>query len=580
MKKSTSETTFEKMMGNINQLNVSELTEIIKKAIELQKKSDPPVNQSSHSEKDILSKHFSNVSDSVFAITTPRQVDRGALMSRYSRTDKSMRQIFVDEFLQNKNRGEEFYNRVLLEYGDDSVAELGEAQIAIEGLSNIAVQKIEDRRIGLSYLEKSTRYVKWDKKVNGEYKFFKEPAIMNSKFADEYLEACNLDFEVYSRNLDSMISYVRERDPIEKYKFKDSSGVEKNFTKLKNGSELNSATRIYNAVTKAKALDILRGLLPASTLTNVGITGNGRAFEYLLTILFSSDLEEERLLASKIKHELDSVIKAFVSRSNDIYGKILQQYLKSIKSTSRRLSGSIKKISIKNFQVSLIDYDLEKKASEKIITAILYEQAPGTSYKTILAIVKRLKPKARDAIIKSFVKIRKNRRHRPPRAFELTHYTFDLLTNFGMFRDFHRHRLLTLERQLLTTDHGYSLPKEVSDLGIEKDYTDCIYKTKEVFGLLRKKMPEQAQYVVNFAYNYPFFMHLNLREACHLIELRTVPQGHSDYRKVAQQMFKSIQKVHPSLSTIMRYVDLKQYDLERFQSEKRTEEKRKKLSAS
>ena len=228
----------------------------------------------------------------------------------------------------------------------------------------------------------------------------------------------------------------------------------------------------------------------------------------------------------------------------------------------------------------MIDYDLEKKASEKIITAILYEQAPGTSYKTILAIVKRLKPKARDAIIKSFVKIRKNRRHRPPRAFELTHYTFDLLTNFGMFRDFHRHRLLTLERQLLTTDHGYSLPKEVSDLGIEKDYTDCIYKTKEVFGLLRKKMPEQAQYVVNFAYNYPFFMHLNLREACHLIELRTVPQGHSDYRKVAQQMFKSIQKVHPSLSTIMRYVDLKQYDLERFQSEKRTEEKRKKLSAS
>jgi len=580
MKKSTSETTFEKMMGNINQLNVSELTEIIKKAIELQKKSDPPVNQSSHSEKDILSKHFSNVSDSVFAITTPRQVDRGALMSRYSRTDKSMRQIFVDEFLQNKNRGEEFYNRVLLEYGDDSVAELGEAQIAIEGLSNIAVQKIEDRRIGLSYLEKSTRYVKWDKKVNGEYKFFKEPAIMNSKFADEYLEACNLDFEVYSRNLDSMISYVRERDPIEKYKFKDSSGVEKNFTKLKDESELNSATRIYNAVTKAKALDILRGLLPASTLTNVGITGNGRAFEYLLTILFSSDLEEERLLASKIKHELDSVIKAFVSRSNDIYGKILQQYLKSIKSTSLRLSGSIKKSSIKNFQVSLIDYDLEKKASEKIITAILYEQAPGTSYKTILAIVKRLKPKARDAIIKSFVKIRKNRRHRPPRAFELTHYTFDLLTNFGMFRDFHRHRLLTLERQLLTTDHGYSLPKEVSDLGIEKDYTDCIYKTKEVFGLLRKKMPEQAQYVVNFAYNYPFFMHLNLREACHLIELRTVPQGHSDYRMVAQQMFKSIQKVHPSLSTIMRYVDLKQYDLERFQSEKRTEEKRKKLSAS
>src|SRR5574338_1175843 len=93
----------------------------------------------SNSENEILLKHFSNTDDSVFAIITPRQVDRGALMSRYSRTDKSMRRIFLDEFLANENRGEEFYNRVLIEYGDDSVAELGIAQIAIEGISNIAV---------------------------------------------------------------------------------------------------------------------------------------------------------------------------------------------------------------------------------------------------------------------------------------------------------------------------------------------------------------------------------------------------------------------------------------------------------
>ena len=157
------------------------------------------MSEFSESEKEILAKHFSNVEDSVFAIITPKQVDRGALMSRYSRTDKSMRKIFLDEFLQNENRGEEFYNRVLLEYGDDSVAELGEAQIAIEGLSNIAVKKIEDRRIGLSYLEKSSRYVAWDKKINAQYKFFREPDIMNSKYADAYLESCNFDFEIYSK---------------------------------------------------------------------------------------------------------------------------------------------------------------------------------------------------------------------------------------------------------------------------------------------------------------------------------------------------------------------------------------------
>jgi len=249
----------------------------------------------------MLLDHFSNADQPVFAIITPKQVDRGALMSRYSRTDKSMRQVFLDEFLKNPNRGEEFYNRILLEYGDDSVAELGEAQIAIEGLSNIAVKKIEDRRIGLSYLEKSSRYVIWDKKINGKYKFYCEPTIMHSKFADSYLKACNLDFDVYSKNIQPVITYIRE-----KYTFKDSrDGKEKPFSKLKLDGDIKTANIIYRGSTKAKALDILRGLLPASTLTNVGITGNGRAFEYLLTILFSSNLQEERNLASKIKCELD-----------------------------------------------------------------------------------------------------------------------------------------------------------------------------------------------------------------------------------------------------------------------------------
>ncbi len=146
-----------------------------------------------------------------------------------------------------------------------------------------------------------------------------------------------------------------------------------------------------------------------------------------------------------------------------------------------------------------------------------------------------------------------------------------------MFRDFHRHRALTLERQLLTTDHGYMIPNEIEILGIKKEFKDCMNQTKETFEKIRVKYPEQGQYVVNFAYNYPYFMKFNLREACHLIELRTVPQGHVDYRQVAQQMFKEINKVHPNLSKIMKFVDLKEYDLERFESEKRTEEKRKNL---
>ncbi|MGQ0375938.1 MAG: FAD-dependent thymidylate synthase [Nitrososphaerota archaeon] len=532
----------------------------------------------SEDEKKILLDHFSNTDRSVFAIITSKQVDRGALMSRYSRTDKSMRRVFLDEFLSNKNRGEEFYNRVLLEYGDDSVAELGGAQIAIEGLSNIAVKKIEDRRIGLSYLEKSSRYVSWDKKADNSYKFYKEPEIMKSKFADMYLESCNLDFDIYSKNIEPMINYIREKFPIDKYTFKDSNGNEKSFSKLKTEDEIKSANTIYKGSTKAKALDVLRSLLPASTITNVGITGNGRAFEYLLTVMFSSNLKEEQILARQIKTELDSTIKSFVRRSDDKYGKELQSYFKSIQKTASNLA---KKYAPKDKQkgslVRLVDYEPESDALDKIVAAILYEQSHGTPYYKILASVKKLETKEKSQIISSFANIRKNRRHRPPRAFEMSEYTFDLVTNFGMFRDFHRHRVLTIERQLLTADHGFTTPREIITLGIEKEFKDCMYKAKDVFDAIRKKLPEQAQYVVNFAYNYSYFIHLNLREACHLIELRTVPQGHIDYRTVAQSMYKEINRAHPILSKIFKFVDLKEYDLERFESEKRTEEKRKNL---
>jgi len=530
-------------------------------------------------EKKILSDHFSNTEGNVFAIITPRQVDRGALMSRYSRTDKSMRRIFLDEFLQNKTRGEEFYNRVLLEYGDDSVAELGEAQIAIEGLSNIAVKKIEDRRIGLSYLEKSSRYVAWNKKENGKYRFYRDPEIMRSRFADMYEESCNFSFDIYSKNIEPMVNYVREKYPIEKYSFKDSKdGKEKLFSKLKNESDIKSANMIYRGSTKAKALDILRGLLPASTLTNVGITGNGRAFEYLLTVLGSSELKEEQDLASKIKKELDTTIKSFVRRADDKYGKSFQKYLKDVKNKSKSITNKeIKSNPKKGTITKLVDYESEKNSIDIIITSIMYEQSPSTSYQDILQQVKKMSKDKKIKIINEFTKIRKNRRHRPSRAFENIYYTFDLCNNFGMFRDFHRHRALTLERQLLTTDHGYNMPNEIKVLGIEKDFKDCMNKTKETFDKIRTKLPEQGQYVVNFGYNYPYFMKMNLREACHLIELRTVPQGHVDYRRVAQQMFRQINKVHPNLSKIMKYVDMKEYDLERFESEKRTEEKRKKL---
>ncbi|MFL6506331.1 MAG: FAD-dependent thymidylate synthase, partial [Nitrososphaeraceae archaeon] len=482
---------------------------------------------------------------------------------------------------KNPNRGEEFYKRILLEYGDDSVAELGEAQIAIEWISNIAAKKIEDRRIGLSYLEKSSRYVAFDQKVNGQYKYHREERIIASPYADQYLQACNHAFDLYSNNIQLMQKFISEMEPIDRFLFFDSDlKRETLYGNLKSAKDIESAKRIYKSVIKAKSLDVLRGLLPASTLTNLAITGNGRAFEYLLSTMYASSLKETKKLADQLYAELNLIIPAFVGRANDKYGKTLQSYFENTKTaTSKIAQNHIKNIKLQeNLQnVKLLYFEDNFEAEVKVVSAILYEHAQGQSLEAITQYTRSITPEERYKIIQAYTKFRTNRRHRPGRAFEMVEYTFELFTNFGMFRDMHRHRILTLERQLLSTRHGYDIPAEVIGLGIVQDYKDCMYKSNEVYENISKNMPEEAQYVVNFAYRYPYFIRLNLREAYHLIELRTVPQGHPDYRNVCQKMFEQIKHIHPVLVDGMKFVDLKKYNLERLNAEKNSEKKRMEL---
>ena len=533
-------------------------------------------------EKSILKSHFSNSDRAVFAITTPRQVDRGALMSRYSRTDKTMRRIFLNEFANNSKRGEEFYQKILLEYGDDSVAELGEAQVAVEWISNIAAKKIEDHRIGLSYLEKSSRYVAYDRKVNGRYKYHREEKVMTSPYADQYIQTCDYAFDTYSKNIQPMQKFIKEIKPIEDFLFFDSlSKQEVLFGNLNSSTDIESARRVYESTIKAKTLDVLRSILPASTLTNLGITGNGRAFEYLLSTMFASDLAEIKLLAGQLYAELDIIIPAFIKRANDKYGQSLQRYIiDTKKAISVIAQQSLTGIEIDSSpqNVKLLNYEDNFEAEVKVASAILYDSAVGHSLEKIIHYIKSAPEHERHKVIQTFTKFRNNRRQRPGRAFEMTQYTFGLFTNFGMFRDLHRHRILTMERQLLSTKHGYDIPPEIYGLDILKDFKDCMYKSHEIYEMIVKKMPEEAQYVVNFAYKYPYFMQINLREACHMIELRTIPQGHPDYRTVCQEMFRQIKEVHPILASGIKFVDLNTYELERFGAEKNTDKKKRGLN--
>jgi thymidylate synthase ThyX len=538
----------------------------------------------SDKEKSILDQHFSNSDKHVFAITTPRQVDRGALMSRYSRSDKTMRKIFLDEFVANPNRGKEFYSKILSEYGDDSVAELGEAQIAVEWISNIAAKKIEDQRIGLSYLEKSSRYIPFDTKVGNTYKYYRDERILESKFADLYIESCDHAFNVYSKSIDVMQKFISEIEPIDDFKYFDSiSKSEKTFSKLTNDQDIESAKKVYHSTVRSKTLDILRNLLPASTLTNLGITGNGRAFEYLLTRLYCSELNELKDLAHLLNSELDCVIPSFIKRVNEKHGKSLQSFMintnKEISKLTDKYLEDIKP-DFSPVDMRLIDYMDSKDAEVKVVSAILYENARGQSLHDITKLVKSFPQAKRNEIILAYTKFRGNRRHRPGRAFEMVEYLFEMFTNFGMFRDLHRHRILTMERQLLSTKHGYDIPKEIIDSGIEKDFKDCMYLSNNTYQNIAKTMPVEAQYVVNFAYKYPYFIKINLRELYHVIELRTTAQGHPDYRYICQQIFKKINDIHPLLMKGMKFVDLNQYELGRFDTEKRKEMKRRELLSS
>lgn len=293
--------------------------------------------------------------------------------------------------------------------------------------------------------------------------------------------------------------------------------------------------------------------------------------------MFVSDLNEIRSIADLLYAEISTVIPSFIKRSNDRHGKSLQLYVTDTKKAILELSQHhLKNIKLeKNPEfVKLLNFDDNFDAEVKVSSAILYEYAVGQSLEDIMTYVRSLEPKERHKIICEYTKFRTNRRHRPGRAFEMVEYTFELFTNFGMFRDLHRHRLLTLERQLLSTKHGYDVPKEIFDLGMVRDFKDCMYKSNEAYTLISNRLPEQAQYVVNLAYRYPYFMKINLREATHMIELRTVPQGHSDYRSVCQKIYRQIRNIHPILAKGMHFVNLNTNELARFTEEKNKERKR------
>jgi thymidylate synthase ThyX len=530
-------------------------------------------------EADILRRYFTNLDGPVFALVNLPEVVKGALFARYSRSAKSLRRLFLDEFVGDLDisgdqtidatvglrRAEELYDRVFFEYGDDSVAQLGGVHLACEQASNLLTKVLEWGRL-MSYLEQSTRYIAYDTRIGGRYRFYRDPEVLGSALGTRYVGDMDRLFDTYGELVPLVAEFFRQRFPKEE--------ADTDF--------------VYRQAIRAKAFDSLRGILPAASLSNVGIYGTGQGYEQLLLRMRAHPLPEARAYADLMLSELRKVIPSFLKRVDlDDRGVAWSTYLASTRTAMEEMAerlfpaGESSAASPEaalggdaDAAVRLVDFDPDGEV--KLVASMLYQytQLPETQ---IEARVRAMSPDERIAVVRAYVGERTNRRHKPGRALERLQYRFDVLADYGAFRDLQRHRMLTIEWQPLSPRHGYTRPDAVDLAGQTGAFDAAMERSAALYDALASRFPAQAPYAVSLAYKVRFMLHLNAREAMHLIELRSTPQGHPAYRIVAQDMHRLIdeQAGHHAVAEMMRFVDYSpEPSLERLASERRAEARR------
>lgn len=533
----------------------------------------------------ILGKYVTNTSGHIFVLRNLPEVIKGALFSRYSRSSLGLRQLLLKEFISNEDeaafaaisgqtveedvevqeqtaairKAQNFYDRILDGYGDDSIGELGGAHVAIENISMLAAKLLEDSRIGGSPLEKSTRYVYFDQKVNGEYLFYREPVLMTSAYRDLFVSTCNMLFETYSKLIPPLTVMIDDKMP------KDPS-----VSKV-----------AYTAALRAKVLDCLRGLLPAGTLTNMGIYGNGRFYDQLIHKMHVSNLAEMQDIGKRLYEELAKVIPSFIRRadlSHHTHQKFTQFYeamQSELHAVSERNSQFIERKGEPGVKLIFSDPD----SVVKVAAGLLFAQS-DKSLAHIIQHCKRLPEEEIARILDAGCGARENRRQKSPRALEHASFTFEIVADFGVYRDLHRHRMLTQERQPLCCSYGFYIPPEIIGTEMESDYISAMQKAKSAYDRIAGELPEEAQYVVPMAYNVRWYFHVNLRALQWLCELRSAAAGHPGYRLVAQTMAKQVVQEFPAFERFFKFVDFEGYELGRLSQEQRKVDKQLRAASS
>ena len=514
-------------------------------------------------ERDQLAPHFTNLDGPVFALTNLPEAVKGALFARYSRSTKSLRRLFLDEFVQDvtdagtlsdvgSSRASKLYDKVFVEYGDDSVAQLGGVHLACEQSSQLLCKALEWGRLA-AYLEQSTRYMRYDGRPGDRWRATVPTEIEGMDLQPEFDGFLDTVFTTYGEMYGPLDAFWRER-----------------FPKSEADSEF-----VYNQTIMAKTCDTLRVLLPAATRSNLGIYATGQSYEQLIMRLAVHPLAEMREYGVMILIELRKVIPEFLKRVDVpergiAWGAYWQASREATEHLAAKLLGSA--AAEPRAEVTLTDFDPDGEV--KLTAAALYA-ASHLPDDQILALVRAMSTDQRAAILAASVGDRANRRHKPGRAWERTQYRFDVLCDYGAFRDLQRHRPLTVEWQRLTTAHGYDTPPEIDEAGLREPWERVLGASAALeTRLLAAGLPDTAQYAVSMAYKIRFVMQMTAREAMHLTELRSQPQGHPVYRRVARSMARQIAGVHPAVAAAFTYLDASEVDLARLEAERRLEAKR------
>ena len=525
----------------------------------------------------------SNLDSPVFVLNGLSQVTAAALFARYSRSPKSLRRLLLDEFLEGdaamgggapagrddagRARATRLFGRVIAEYGDDSVAQLGGIHLACEQVSQPLAKAIEWGRLA-AYLEQSTRYIPYTDLRDGHYRYHRDPELMASAYAGTYTAAMDGLFLAYVEMLPLLHAHLAESLPWER----DAKARER--------------------AIRALALDLLRGLLPAGTVSNLGVFASPQALEQLVMRLRAHSLPEARSYAELIDRELQVAVPELVTRLDRAdRGGVWVEYLRETaaalgRETERALArgrppvapGSPAGVEVEEAlslggladggRVTLLHWDAD--GEDRIMAAALLPHTTA-SMTEVVAAVRELSDLERDRLFASALGRRGNRRHRPGRGFEHTDYTFELVSDYGAFRDLQRHRLLTIQWQELTPGLGYRVPDQVMAAGLEGRWRQAVETAEAAWALIRPRFPEQAQYLVTLAHRVRYVIKLNAREALHLIELRTSPQGHPSYRRICREMLRQIDEVagHHRVAGAMSFAGREDVHLPRYTAEAR-----------